>query len=212
MGKPRQSAIKELFESQSPYFKAELLPIQEDLKRAAQAKRRDLAGLKAKGRLTREAVVQAQYDLSEAYHLAQERVRQEIDGEFARAEKKWRSARNPTEESLALQRYQLRYGAMSKDEISDEIERYCASPAGWAPDQVDSLHAAAARVGSEVLGVLRSTMKRVNYSEPWKAERPDLLRLRELHDAPFGQARILGPLGEDDYDIAGLLDATGDEE
>lgn len=206
----RMSDVKELFESTNPFFKATLLPVQEDLKKAARVKRAELGRLKERGKLTRERVQEAVYELAEQYHFGQARVRDEIAQEFAKLEKQWRAGREPIKELLALQRAQVKYSALNRDGVDAEIERYHSDPAAFEPDEAACLEAAAVRTQATGLGGLRAMMKRSHADQPWLRSRPDLLELQNLHSAEFGQSRVMTPLGVDDYDISGLLDATGD--
>ncbi len=186
---------------------AELLPLQEELYGDIKEARARIAEAERGGAVVTELREQAKATLSEHYFIRQAELREAIEDEFAKAEKKWREGRDPTRELLNLTRWQQRFAAMNENELEEAIADYCRAPAGRDPDEVECLLAAAVRKGSSSVQQLRRAMAAAVYDKPWLAE-PSLEKLHRLHhiySAGYGQVRVLGKFGIEDVLIGDLF-------
>ena len=184
--------------------KADLLPLQEQIRDLARDKRKEIQAAKAAGTLTAEEIELARFDLAMAHRDGAATVIAEIDGLISEHQERWQEGRSPAQEAGNLQRWAMAYSNMSAEAVGSEVERYERGPAGFDPDEVRALHAATHRTGQDVAAMER-IMDRADYARPWLRDCPDLTRLRQMYDLPFGEARVVSVDGVETVALADLL-------
>jgi hypothetical protein len=156
------------------------------------------------------------FEIKERYYFRSQAVADEFREKLEEARIRHLAERQKrvAEDALDLQRWQLRYGALSKDALIEEAQKYLHE-GGFSPDRLDVLNAALVKAGVKKVGYSQhiqgenaegsgpvtekpfgAWIEERHGREPYLEQNPELVKSLELYDQPFGSFRILGENGQ----------------
>lgn len=204
-----------LFGEAPERYTSSLLPFQQGVLELAKELRAKIQAAKREDRLTEEQYDEAIFELQSAYYAGQQGLREEAEAKLQALRAQYEKGRDPAAVLLAMTRARNRAEAMSADALQAEIEssvKRMEAGETVEPEAFETLLAVGSKkCPEEIMAGANAAARRLRFDAPWThgEEGRGLVRLQELCAAPFGMARMLGELGQEDVPIEALL--QGDE-